>query len=159
MRVAECHPQNKYGARGMCCVCYNKWLRTHNPDYGRKSRESLERLKEAAKKKYGDDYTRHRTLVYRYQITLEEYEDRLIAQGYKCAICGKAHNPAPKRKLHVDHCHATGKVRGLLCARCNGFMGTIDQDRSVISALIDYIVGMPHYVSGQDDRPLRRSKS
>lgn len=46
----------------------------------------------------------------------DEYETRLESQGGVCAICG---NPPAKRKLSVDHDHATGLVRGLLCFRCN----------------------------------------
>jgi hypothetical protein len=45
-----------------------------------------------------------------------DYEALLAAQGGGCAICG---NPPKTRRLHVDHDHKTGKVRGLLCHRCN----------------------------------------
>ena len=49
-------------------------------------------------------------------LPLAEYDALLAAQGGGCAICGNA----PKtRRLHVDHDHKTGKVRGLLCHRCN----------------------------------------
>ena len=49
-------------------------------------------------------------------VTDDEYARLLEAQGGGCAICGAK----PKtRRLHVDHDHKTGKVRGLLCHRCN----------------------------------------
>jgi len=54
-------------------------------------------------------------------VTDEAYEALLEAQGGGCAICGAK----PKtRRLHVDHDHATGKVRGLLCHRCNRALPT-----------------------------------
>lgn len=56
----------------------------------------------------------------RYGITLDEYEAMLAAQGGRCAICGKQ---AGKRRLSVDHNHATGKVRALLCIGCNVAVG------------------------------------
>lgn len=52
-------------------------------------------------------------------VTDEQYERLLAAQGGGCAICGAT----PKtRRLHVDHDHKTGAVRGLLCYRCNRFL-------------------------------------
>ena len=49
-------------------------------------------------------------------VTVEQYDAMLDAQGGGCAICG---NPPKTRRLDVDHDHRTGKVRGLLCHRCN----------------------------------------
>lgn len=49
-------------------------------------------------------------------ITEAEYDERLAAQNGGCAICGAT---PKKRRLHVDHDHKTGHVRGLLCHRCN----------------------------------------
>src|SRR5437899_4206973 len=67
--------------------------------------------------------SREVTAVYKSRtgIPQEEYDERLAAQGGGCAICGNA----PKtRRLHVDHDHKTGKVRGLLCHRCNRRLDT-----------------------------------
>lgn len=50
------------------------------------------------------------------RLTDAEYDALLTYQGGRCAICG---NPPKARRLHVDHDHRTGKVRGLLCFRCN----------------------------------------
>jgi hypothetical protein len=49
-------------------------------------------------------------------VTDADYDRMLNEQGGGCAICG---NPPKSRRLHVDHDHKTGKVRGLLCFRCN----------------------------------------
>ena len=49
-------------------------------------------------------------------VTDADYTRMLEAQGGGCAICG---NPPKSRRLHVDHDHRTGQVRGLLCFRCN----------------------------------------
>ena len=54
-------------------------------------------------------------------VTDEQYEALLAAQHGVCAICG---NPPKTRRLHVDHNHRTGKVRGLLCFRCNRALPT-----------------------------------
>ena len=52
-------------------------------------------------------------------VTDEDYARMLAAQGGGCAICGAT----PKtRRLHVDHDHRTGRVRGLLCHRCNRYL-------------------------------------
>lgn len=52
-------------------------------------------------------------------MTLEQYDAILESQGGVCAICGAPPQDNKKRRLAVDHCHATGKNRGLLCGQCN----------------------------------------
>lgn len=64
------------------------------------------------------DTRQRKMLMERYGITKEQYNDMLIAQGCRCAFCGR-HRSEFKRRLHVDHDHKTGKVRGLLCIGCN----------------------------------------
>jgi len=53
----------------------------------------------------------------KYNITEEYFNKLVILQNYKCKICKL------KRKLCVDHCHLTGKIRGLLCRTCNSNLG------------------------------------
>lgn len=60
----------------------------------------------------------------KFDMTVEQYEAMATAQDGRCAICRKE----PKRyRLAVDHCHATGRVRGLLCPRCNVALGWLEQ--------------------------------
>ena len=66
-------------------------------------------------------YLRRKSLKQRYGMTLEAYEEMVEKQEGRCLICGEL-PPA----LFIDHDHATGKVRGLLCPRCNGALGVIE---------------------------------
>ena len=59
-----------------------------------------------------------------------------MAQDGKCAICS---NPQENRRLAVDHCHKTGKVRGLLCQGCNTGIGGLKDDTERIKKAIDYL--------------------
>lgn len=54
-----------------------------------------------------------------YNITEEDYERLQAAQGGVCAVC---HKPPRSRRLHVDHDHSSGLVRGLLCFQCNALL-------------------------------------
>lgn len=73
-------------------------------------------------------------LSYRYGITLPQYELILAAQNECCAIC-KKHRSNFKKALAVDHDHKTGKIRGLLCAVCNKFLGHYERylENSILS--------------------------
>lgn len=68
-------------------------------------------------------------------ITIDEYDARLAKQGGGCAVCGR---PPKTRRLHVDHDHATGAIRGLLCYRCNRAIPaylTLDRARAIVAYL------------------------
>jgi len=77
-----------------------------------------------------------------YGLTQEEYEQMLMKQKGVCAICNKPQHTKRKGKLlplFVDHCHKTGKVRGLLCNACNRMLGHADDNTSVMMAGIKYL--------------------
>jgi hypothetical protein len=71
----------------------------------------------------------------RYGISVLEYELRLALQGGVCAICKEK----PKRWLFVDHCHRTGKVRGLLCGNCNSGLGFYQDNPRLTLAATTYL--------------------
>lgn len=60
-----------------------------------------------------------------YGITREQYLEMLEGQGGKCAICG-SDTARWKKQFHVDHCHKTHLIRGLLCNRCNPMLGWLE---------------------------------
>lgn len=68
-----------------------------------------------------------------YGITIEQYNDMVKDAGGKCQICRRA------LKLHVDHNHATGKVRGILCFACNAALGGMRDRIWVLERAIEYL--------------------
>ena len=70
-------------------------------------------------------------------MTYDLYEQMLIDQNNKCAICNLEHTNI--KKLHVDHCHNTGKVRGLLCSNCNNGMGKLGDSIERLELVINYL--------------------
>ena len=73
----------------------------------------------------------------KYGMTLEDYERMFEAQGGVCAICGEAR--PEERTLHVDHDHATGVIRGLLCFRCNNALGDFREEYELFQRAADYL--------------------
>ena len=72
-----------------------------------------------------------------YGIEPEMFAAMVKAQGNACAICGADMGSGKQR--HVDHCHTTGRVRALLCGRCNVAIGNARDDPGLLRAMADYI--------------------
>lgn len=69
-------------------------------------------------------------------ISREEQEALFASQNAQCAICG---DEIDFVKSHLDHCHATGKVRGFLCHWCNHILGNAKDDPARLEAAIIYL--------------------
>lgn len=74
----------------------------------------------------------------KYGIGINEYNVMLIAQSGKCAICEKDHVDC-RNGLYVDHDHASGKVRSLLCQECNTGLGNFKDSRDIVIKALHYI--------------------
>lgn len=74
----------------------------------------------------------------RYGINLEKYEIMLKEQNNKCAICDR-HKDLFKKSFAVDHCHITGKIRGLLCFHCNTGIGKLGDNIESITKALNYL--------------------
>lgn len=82
-------------------------------------------------------YYRKANLKKAYGISLEDYEETLAKQGGVCKVClGPA---LGKGAYHVDHDHKTGKIRGLLCHKCNVALGMVQDSKGHLVALIEYL--------------------
>jgi hypothetical protein len=75
----------------------------------------------------------------RYGLTQEALEEMIREQGGGCAICGTREWRGRHRSPAVDHDHATGKIRGVLCDRCNMAAGLIDDSPARARALAEYL--------------------
>jgi hypothetical protein len=71
----------------------------------------------------------------RYGLTPEQVTAMVEAQGFRCAACPRDVTNVPC----VDHCHTTGKVRGILCRKCNIALGHADDNPQTLRALADYL--------------------
>lgn len=85
----------------------------------------------ASRAKRGPGYHLART----YGLTVEDVKAMLEQQGGNCATCVRPLMGKP----HVDHCHTSGKVRGLLCGSCNRALGLVRDQVDVLSRMIDYL--------------------
>ena len=74
-----------------------------------------------------------------YGITLEQYEKMLREQNYSCKICKTDEREVYKQTLFVDHCHTTGKIRGLLCHQCNTALGKFRDSETILNSAIEYL--------------------
>ena len=88
------------------------------------------------------DRRRARDLRRRYGLTLDEYERMHQKQRGACAICGTSTCVTGKR-LAVDHCHVTGRIRGLLCSLCNNGIAKFNDDKVRLLRAVEYLRDKP----------------
>lgn len=97
---------------------------------------------EQAVRDRGGMWRRSQEFVNKFGITLEDYHKLHDAQGGACATCGRPETERRNGKikwLAVDHCHSTGKIRGLLCAACNVGLGRFRDDPAILRAAAEYL--------------------
>lgn len=82
-----------------------------------------------------------RVRLRKHGMTVEMYNAMLKKQKGVCAVCRtrRAWNRGGSDTLCVDHDHATGKVRGLLCGRCNKMLGAVEEDKQLLRNMIAYL--------------------
>lgn len=128
-------PSNWDGYKHKCKACYviseRQW-RLANP-------EAAQRKQRDYWKRKGPVSQRLRHLKRRYSIGRAEYEALAAAQGNACAICRTVAEDT--WNMQVDHCHETGKVRGLLCHKCNKGIGLLGDNPERVAAALRYLVG------------------
>lgn len=140
------------GRRGECRSCFQakaKARRDADPELREQARQRTAQWIEDNRERY-DAYKagyrktanyaralRKAHLKAKYGITPDDYERMLEQQGGGCAICGDP--PPDGGSLHVDHDHATGHVRSLLCFRCNAGLGQFRHDPGLLVQAAEYV--------------------
>ena len=121
---------------------FRRCVECERATYRRRYLREREKRNEASREwhRKNRDRVRDIRLQREFGITAADYEQMLVDQGGKCAICGST-DPAGKhgKRFAVDHCHETNKVRGLLCGRCNVMLGNAKDDPGTLRAAADYL--------------------
>lgn len=155
------------GHRGDCKSCFRARAKARYPQVreaniarARKWREdTLERFQENQRRMRNtpEGKLRQRAghLKRKFGMTIEQYDAMLEAQGGGCSICGRP--PRDDISLHVDHDHSTGKVRGILCFRCNNALADFNEDATVLQKAIGYL--SVHTPGVEEEIQLARSRA
>lgn len=106
------------------CYCCRRWLLV--------KRFGVDRSRSGGRASACKECVSHKGTASRYGITVVEAR-ALRSGGRQCDICGRT------RKLEVDHNHSTGKVRGVLCSRCNGALGQFCDDARLLLKAVAYL--------------------
>ena len=107
-------------------------------------------------KRYAKNPTRERErhLIRKYGVTLADYQEMYSSQEGRCAICRKQQ----ERAFDVDHNHATGEVRGLLCTNCNRMLGHAGDSAINLRAAADYLESFPKLQRSSSKPASKQSK-
>lgn len=133
----KCNSEKEFTKGATSCrECRRKYSIEYRKKYKDKIKErQIKRNKNGELTKYWRNFQYKR----KYGITLEDYDKLIKNQNYVCAICGSNNSKAHTVNFHVDHCHITKKVRGLLCSKCNLGLGYFDDDIVKLSNAIIYL--------------------
>jgi len=84
---------------------------------------------------------RNKRILDCYKLDESSLDEMYITQNKSCKICKKEYNTVSKHGgLYIDHCHISGKVRGLLCSKCNMLLGNCNDDSSILTSAITYLI-------------------
>lgn len=126
-------PSLKRGYQSWCKNCES--VASKSRYIPKPKKEVIEKEKKLSEKK--------RQLKIRYNLSYEEYLLMYEKQEEKCLICEKNKVLGTKKGLFVDHCHTTGRVRGLLCSRCNTLLGYIENSDNILYNIKKYLTKKP----------------
>lgn len=136
--IAEFYPDTKMylGVQRRCKECSKKIFREYadrQPNWKEKNAVRSKKWREANPELAADHKRKSK-----YQLSLGEYNRMLATQNGLCAIC-ETDRPGGRGGFHVDHCHSTGRIRGLLCNSCNTGLGKFSDNQTLLQRAINYL--------------------
>lgn len=135
-------PKGKYGFKSRCKVCYKKEKQSwHSKNKVEVYKKTVNWAKNHPK---SIEINNKNKRFKKYNITEKQYNEMVIKQNDLCFICDKNETRLNKRSgkkqpLCIDHCHKTGKIRGLLCFKCNFVLGLFNDDINLFNKAIEYL--------------------
>lgn len=149
------------GLRGKCKLCWNtqksKWRRCDSSRLAKQQKyyaQNADRICVAANERQSKQYAsspefrnkiRERNLRRTYGLSIAAYDSMLESQGFACSVCKSTNSGCPRKlNFSVDHCHQTGKTRGLLCHKCNVGLGAFRDNTGHLFEAIKYLVKHKH---------------
>lgn len=135
----EQYPKNKrtkHGIGSYCLECSANSVRARRrtPEGQEAHRAASKRWREANLDRHADNNAKRN-----YGVGHGTYESMLTAQDGRCAICETREPGAGLRRFHIDHCHNSKEVRGLLCDLCNRGLGHFKDDPQLLTKAINYL--------------------
>jgi hypothetical protein len=141
------HPHTKDKLSNKCKECVNAYNKLRHSLRTRKDLDQLNLKRRQNRNTWATDRKKH--FKRKYGITVEQYNQMLLTQNNTCKICKNICKSG--KNLAVDHCHATGKVRGLLCATCNVNLGRIEAYLRDPVPWDNYLMDSVHYINVRTD--------
>ena len=132
--------QTKDGLNTICKECWNASNREWREKNPRNTTKQSQIWRE--KNPIKSQELNRRKLLKKYGLTIKEWEELFDKQNGTCAICNLPETLIDRgtlRRLAVDHCHSTGKVRSLLCSKCNKAIGLLNDDLSLLNKAVSYL--------------------
>lgn len=128
--TSEFYPAGKY-LNSRCKPCCNEVSRRYGQENREKRNARLREWRRANPEAARAKDLRAR-LKRKYGLTPDEVEAMRVAQEGRCLIC------RTECELFVDHCHETGRVRGMLCPSCNTFLGRVEANPEILLRMAEY---------------------
>lgn len=141
--MISCDHKRKNLNTDFCQVCRKIWRYNNEPGYKEKLRKQTKEWYEGNKIQKNKSGNRVKKFRYEtYGTTEEEINKLKEVQEYKCGIC-KQDLDKLSQKYHIDHDHRTGKIRGLLCFKCNIALGHFNDSLDLLYLAVEYMENPP----------------
>lgn len=134
---------DKTGYTYRCKICRSikqkEWVKNNKEKVRILNLKNREKRKIYYSSPEGIESSRRAHLKRMFNLTLEEFNQKLEEQNYRCALCEGTETRDKHKVFAVDHDHSNGKIRGLLCWKCNSGLGLFNDNTILLEKAINYL--------------------